>query len=135
MKINVLRMSRYVPMSCFALLSLVDVSCKKQEVEVTPQPDAAYLIWTAKPDDQFDQITVKVDGKTVGTINRPFIVTPNKPKPDCDDRGGGIVYVELTAGDHQMEATGQLNGKPAGHWQGNLHAEANYCKLMKLNHQ
>lgn len=118
---------------CFALLPLVDMSCQSNQADVAPRPTGAYLIWTAKSTAEFDQIVVKVDGNTVGTIHRPFIVTKDKPKPVCEDRGGGIVYVTLPAGDHSVDATGQLKGKPAGHWQGTLHVEADFCKRLELS--
>lgn len=106
---------------CFLL-----ASCKDKEA--TPAT-GSYVMWTNKPANKFDLIQVRIDGKPVGTLSKPYNSGPLDIKPNCSSKQeGALIHLSLTVGTHQIDADAFLNGEKVDGWEGDFKIEANQCQ-------
>ncbi|WP_128547646.1 hypothetical protein [Larkinella soli] len=111
---------------------LAVVSCKDKE-EVKPANLGTYLVYTSLNGAKFDQVEVKLNGKVVGTLNRPFLSTTQQSVPPCGSETPGVVLqLERPEGSYSLDAVATLKGQLVTQWSSSVRFEAGECKRTRL---
>ncbi|GAB3929411.1 hypothetical protein [Larkinella terrae] len=111
---------------------LAVVSCKDNN-EVKPEELGNYLIYTSLTASKFDKIEVKLDGKTVGLLAKPFVPSTIISVPPCGSETEGIVLnISRPIGSYSLDAVATLNGKQVTKWSSSLRFETGSCKRTRL---
>ncbi|GAB3259560.1 hypothetical protein GCM10027347_23290 [Larkinella harenae] len=109
---------------------LAVVSCKDKE-EVKPQNFGSYLLYTSLKADKFDQVEVKLDGKTVGILTQTYTSTTS---PACNTPTSGMVLnLRQPAGSYSLDAVATLKGKKVTSWSDSIRFEDGECSGSRLN--
>ncbi|MGA0558942.1 hypothetical protein ACO2Q8_19960 [Larkinella sp. VNQ87] len=108
---------------------LAVVSCKDQD-DVKPENLGTFLIYTSLNGAKFDQIEIKLDGKTVGTLSQPYLLTLSPP---CDTKASSSVFsISRPEGSYSFDAIATLKGKEVTKWSTALRFEVGECNRRRL---
>ncbi|MFC5409726.1 hypothetical protein ACFPMF_10435 [Larkinella bovis] len=113
-----------------ALVTLFAVfGCKDQE-EVQPQNRGNYLIYTNLNGSKFDQVEIRLDGKTVGMLSESL---GNADSPSCDTKSSALVLnISRPAGSYSFDAIATLKGKKVTSWATSLRFADGECQKRRL---
>lgn len=114
-----------------ALVTVISVvSCKDKE-DVKPDLSGNYLFFTNLTASKFDQVDVKIDGKTVGLLTKSYTSTVS---PSCNTKTSEVVLnVNLPVGSYSLDAVATLNGKKVTSWSDSFRVEEGECGVGRLN--
>ncbi|MFD1141675.1 hypothetical protein ACFQ4C_11175 [Larkinella insperata] len=115
------------------LLALVTlfavVSCKDKE-EIKPENLGTYLIYTSLNGAKFDQVEVKLNGKTVGVLTKSYAEASS---PACEtETSASILRISQPAGSYSLDAIATMKGKAVTKWSDSIRIEAGYCSKTRL---
>ncbi|GAB3313664.1 hypothetical protein GCM10027299_00880 [Larkinella ripae] len=114
----------------FALVTLIAVvSCKDQE-EIKPEMLGNYLFYTSLTASKFDQVEVKLNGKTVGLLTQSFT---DANSPSCETKTSALVLnISRPAGSYSLDAVATLKGKEVTKWSDSIRIEEGSCGRSRL---
>ncbi|RCR66217.1 hypothetical protein [Larkinella punicea] len=116
-----------------ALVTLLAVVSCKDSNEVKPEDLGSYLIYTSLSASKFDQVEVKLDGKTVGLLSKPYLATTQQSVPPCGSETAGVVLnISRPVGSYSLDAVATLNGKQVTKWSSSVRFEVGSCKRTRL---
>lgn len=115
------------------LLALVTIfavfSCKDKD-EIKPENLGTYLIYTSLDGAKFDQVEVKLNGKTVGLLTQSY---NNTASPACETQtSAAILHISQPAGSYSLDAIATMKGKQVTKWSDSIRIEAGDCGKTRL---
>lgn len=116
-----------------ALVTILAVVSCKDNNDVKPENLGNYLIYTSLAASKFDQVEVKLDGKTIGLLSKPFVPPTIISVPPCGSETAGIVLnISRPVGSYSLDAIATLKGKQVTKWSSSIRFETGDCKRTRL---
>ncbi|MGV3559477.1 hypothetical protein [Larkinella arboricola] len=105
------------------------VSCKDKE-EIKPENLGAYLIYTSLNGAKFDQVEVKLNGKTVGILTQSYT---DANSPVCETQtSASVLHINQPAGSYSLDAVATMKGKEVTKWSDSIRIEEGECRRSRL---
>jgi hypothetical protein len=116
-----------------ALVTLLAVvSCKDKE-DLKPEELGSYLVYTSLTAAKFDQVEVKLNGKTIGLLSKPFVASTTQSVPPCGAETEGVVInISRPVGSYSLDAVATMKGKEVTKWSTSLRFDVGSCKRTRL---